>query len=123
MATFQSTILVMAIIILILILVSIGVVLYQAKNNQIWPPVLGNCPDYWIDTSGNGGNCVNVKDLGTCKPSNGKHQVMDFTKPLFSGSAGKCAKYKWANSCNVTWDGLTYGVTNPCSNPNPKPNS
>jgi hypothetical protein len=39
---------------------------------------------------------------------------MDFTKAPYIGAASTCAKYKWANSCNVTWDGITSGVTNPC---------
>ena len=39
---------------------------------------------------------------------------MDFTTSSFTGSDGLCSKYNWANNCGVTWDGITYGVKNPC---------
>ena len=34
---------------------------------------------------------------------------------MFTGSNGTCAKYSWANKCDVSWDGITYGVENPCN--------
>ena len=43
---------------------------------------------------------------------------MDFNTPYFRGSDGTCNKYKWAKSCDLTWDGITYGVANPCIPPN-----
>ena len=74
------------------------------------------CPDYWvIDGSGNNAKCINVKDLGTCKSLGNKHQTMNFNTSAFTGSQGACNKYNWATKCNVTWDGITYGVNNPCS--------
>lgn len=55
------------------------------------------------------------KDLGTCKSSTTKHLNMDFTTSEFTGQNGLCAKYTWANNCGVSWDGITYGVSNPCN--------
>ena len=42
---------------------------------------------------------------------------MDFNQAPFNGTDGDCAKYKWAykDKCNVTWDGINYGVSNPCT--------
>jgi hypothetical protein len=40
---------------------------------------------------------------------------MNFNTSAFTGSQGACNKYNWATKCNVTWDGITYGVSNPCS--------
>lgn len=113
METFQKTILFAAIIILIISLVFIGLSLSQAKDQQEWPPVIPECPDYWmIDGSA---VCVNTKDLGTCPaPSGQKHLKMNFNTPSFTGSDELCAKYTWAKNCNVAWDGITYGVDNPC---------
>ena len=117
METFQKIVLWSAIIILIVVLIIIGVAFSYAKNEQ-WPPLVPECPDYWIaDGSGNNTQCINVKDLGTCAPpSDGetKHLTMNFNNAPFSGAEGNCAKYRWANSCDVTWDGITYGVVNPC---------
>ena len=115
MEGFQKIVLYSAIIILIIALILIGISLSYAKNES-WPPMVANCPDYWrIDGSGNDSKCINTKDLGTCPANNGnKHLEMNFNTSAFTGSNGTCAKYTWAKNCNVTWDGITYGVRNPC---------
>lgn len=116
MEGFQKLILFSAIIILIIALVIIGIALSYSKDNEQWPPVTADCPDYWmIDGSGNNTQCINVKNLGTCPPKSGEqHLTMNFNTPAFTGSNENCAKYTWAQKCNVSWDGITYGVNNPC---------
>ena len=115
MESFQKIVLFVAIIILIIALVFIGIALTYSTDTT-WPPMTPECPDYWtIDGSGNNANCINVKDLGTCSPQSGsQHLTMNFNGPAFTGSNGACAKYTWATKCGVTWDGITYGVNNPC---------
>ncbi len=116
MEDFQKFVLFAAIIILIIALVVIGISLSYAKDKDSWPPLTADCPDYWmIDGSGNNTVCINVKDLGTCAPQSGKqHLMMNFNTSAFTGSNGNCAKYTWAKKCGVSWDGITYGVNNPC---------
>jgi hypothetical protein len=116
METFQKIVLFSAIIVLLIALVVIGVSLSYSKDQQQWPPMTPDCPDYWlIDGSGNNSVCVNIKDLGTCQPESGnEHLKMNFNLPAFTGSNGLCAKYSWAKKCRVSWDGITYGVENPC---------
>ena len=116
MEGFQKIVLIIATIILIITLVLIGVALNKASGES-WPPLVPDCPDWWIaDGSGNNSKCINVKDLGVCqKESGNKHQHMNFNLPAFTGSNGTCAKYNWANNCKVSWDGITYGVENPCT--------
>lgn len=116
MEGFQKMVLISAIILLIIILIFIGITLAKGKRES-WPPIVAECPDYWIsDGSGNNSTCINVKDLGVCSAKQGEsHQKMNFNVPTFSGSDELCQKYKWANSCKVSWDGITYGVTNPCT--------
>lgn len=113
--SFQKFILLIAIIILLVNLVIIALALYNSKNKN-WPPMVPNCPDYWVsEGSGNKVTCINEKDLGVCQPQTGdNHLIMDFNRPPFIGAGGNCAKYTWANNCKVAWDGLTYGVNNPC---------
>jgi len=115
MEGFQKTILFAAIVILIIALLFIGFAL-SASQGQTWPPMVPSCPDYWtIDGSGNNTTCVNVKDLGTCPAQSGQqHLTMNFNNSPYTGSNGTCAKYTWATGCDVTWDGITYGVSNPC---------
>lgn len=123
MGSFQSIVVVIAILLLIGCLIFIGIALVKTKKDADgqWPPIVGECPDYWIDSSGNGSNCINVRDLGTCKTGGngvspgGQHLAMNFTVAPYVGSAGTCAKYTWANNCGVTWDGITSGIVNPCA--------
>lgn len=117
MATFQKIVLVIATVILILALIVIGVSLHYSKgSSKPWPPLTPDCPDYWqVDGSGNNIRCTNVKNLGTCPiPTGQEHLVMSFNTPAFSGKNGLCSKYTWANNCGVSWDGVTYGISNPC---------
>ena len=116
MEGFQKIVLIIAIIVLIVTLVIMGLAL-GTSSAETWPPLVSDCPDWWIaDGSGNNSKCINVKDLGVCPAQEGKkHQNMSFNLPAFTGSNEMCAKYTWANKCNVTWDGITYGVDNPCS--------
>jgi len=126
MEGFQRIVLYSAIIILILILLLIGVGLSFAKKES-WPPMVPSCPDYWtIDGSGNDAKCVNIKKLGTgCtaaanspdpKDQSGNYYKINFNKAPYNGAQGACNKYKWAHdTCKVSWDGITYGVNNPCS--------
>lgn len=193
---FQKTILVIAILIFILMLIVVGSVIAKSNKKQAWPPIVGDCPDYWIDLSGNGEACLNVKSLGTCNkpgslfsafpgndsPGNGlanysdvsldqckgyclandncfgltygsvlgdtsganhcflkgqgvataakstnanldlfikstdrrSMNTMNFNQAPYTGNQGTCNKYKWAQGCNTTWDGITSGVPNPC---------
>ena len=114
---FQKMILMVAIVVLFITLIIIAYSLKQSKNSDNWPPVVPICPDYWVsDGSGNNITCTNVKNLGKCKPSAGsKHLVMNFNNAPYTGANGNCAKYTWANNCGIAWDGLTYGVNNPCT--------
>jgi hypothetical protein len=116
MEGFQKIILFSAIAILILSLIMIGLALSSAKDQQ-WPPIVPACPDYWLlDGSGNNTQCINVKDLGTCPAAAGKkHLTMNFNNSTFTGSEGTCNKYNWATGCGISWDGITYGVNNPCA--------
>jgi hypothetical protein len=110
MGRFQKIVIICAIVILLISLLIIGITLSKS-NKSVWPPNVSACPDWWVlDGSGNRQKCINVKDLGVCKT-----KTMDFNTSAFTGSSGTCNKYTWANNCKVSWDGITYGVSNPCN--------
>jgi hypothetical protein len=117
METFQKIVLYTAAIVLLVALVFVGISLTYSKSNMPWPPITPECPDYWtIDGSGNNAVCINMKNLGTCRAQAGQRYLkMNFNKAPFVGTNSNCAKYQWANRCKVSWDGITYGVNNPCS--------
>jgi len=122
---FQTSIITGAVILLIIILILVGYALYMSTGEGKWPPIVGDCPDYWVDTSGNGSNCINVKYLGnptstsnyaTCvgdKNTNNPVSI-DFSVSPYTGTNGICQKYTWANNCGATWDGITGTDINPC---------
>jgi hypothetical protein len=113
MPSFQIVVLIIALVILIIALAFIGVSLKNSQSNTTWPPLVPDCPDYWTTDAS---FCVNVKDLGTCPASimTDKHLKMNFNDDPYNGSDSSCQKYTWATVCNVSWDGITYGVQNPC---------
>jgi len=104
MSSFQTTVMSISIILLIICLIFVGISLYRNKYNQEFPPSVANCPDFWYDqsTKNNGSKCVNKLGLGnqTCQ------KTMDFSGSMWSGDAGLCNKLKWAQSCDLSWDGL-----------------
>lgn len=111
---FQQTVLLIAGVLLIGLLALFGYSLSKSTNSgENWPPVIGDCPDYWTDLSGNGMACVNTHSLGTCNiPTSGSKNPMAFDSTTYPDN---CSKYNWATNCGVTWDGITSGVPNPCS--------
>lgn len=110
MEGFQKFVLLAAIIILIITLVIIGFALRKAKREESWPPMVPECPDYWrLDETGSTPTCFNQMNLGNCSD-----RRMNFNTPNFTGAQGMCNKYTWATRCGVSWDGITYGVKNPC---------
>ena len=119
MDSFQKTVLTIAVIVLIIILIIVAITLRSSKDDEVWPPVVGDCPDYWVDTSGNGGNCVNVKYLGTCGPASpaNKNVVTNFqnAQKMDFSSQSTCQKYTFATNCGIVWDGITGTQNNPCS--------
>jgi len=111
MESFQTIVLLAAILILIVTLILIGYALRKAAKSRQWPPMIPECPDYWtFDTSNN--KCINTKNLGNANCRN--LTSMDFNDPQYTGDQGLCNKYKWATGCGIAWDGITYGVKNPC---------
>ena len=120
MERFQKIVLTIAIVILLVVLLVIGITLLYSSKHQKWPPIDATCPDYWkITGSDKNTTCVNVKNLGTCPaPSGQNHLTMNFNQPPYIGSNGLCSKYQWASRCNLSWDGITYGVNNPCDSNN-----
>lgn len=116
MQTFHIIILVSAIVILILSLYFVSRITKSSNASTSWPPNVPSCPDWWVaDGYGDKQTCINKNDLGSCPTNAGEtHQKMNFNTSNFTGSNGLCNKYTWANNCNVSWDGITYGVKNPC---------
>jgi hypothetical protein len=100
---FQFSILIFAIV---LVLVGTLVLRYSVKSSivsQKWPPYIANCPDYWIDTTGDGSACKS--SAMNVSPEVGCFGVVNFNE------MNTCQKFKRSNDCKIYWDGINYGNT------------
>lgn len=100
--SFETIVVIIAIITLIALLTWIGYAMYRHEHDAHFPPVSSVCPDYWQSKIVDGKQqCINVKNLGTC------NNPLDLTRTDFLGSRGICAKETWARHCGVSWNGIT----------------
>ena len=98
MNSFQKITLTVASVILILTLIILGVIIYNSRNSELFPPVLGNCPDYFEMRQKQGlDTCYNVHHLG-----NGNRRQCEWFIP----SDNIKAKKDFVKKCGLTWDGL-----------------
>ena len=104
MDAFQKTTLVIASVILMICLVFEGVILSNKVGSQVYPPSVGNCPDYWLDVCGNGTVCIDKYN-----PNN------SITFPVGVSTCNQYIATTAGQYGYVPWDGINYGVPNPCS--------
>ena len=112
---FQKIVLTVAIVIFIILMIFVATALYENKYKVGFPPVISECPDYWVDQQKQpdpneladnqtiGAKCVNVKNLG----NDACQKEMSFVGDFWTGKQGNCNKYIWAKSCDLTWDVIT----------------
>jgi hypothetical protein len=134
--TFQKTVLIVAAVILIIVLCLVGISMWQNKKNTKFPPVIGECPDYWTDQSGKGDGsmCINqdpdpsvtpsnTEDKNVCDCNQCDFSTSDYNTPKSWGDIdlvtdnnqtagwqsgkGICAKKNFAQLCGLSWDGIT----------------
>jgi hypothetical protein len=112
LGNYNKTVLVVASVLLIFGLVIIGFFITSTQKNSTYPPVIGDCPDYWdvgYDTNKKK-ICTNRRSInsGLASPEDCRAYPVD----LFSASGTSdndiiCEKNKWAKRCNIHWDGIT----------------
>jgi hypothetical protein len=137
MNNFQNYVFVTTMICLLIGLIITAIFLMKKTSNTTYPPVIDNCPDYWISSYydldntdkaiPNGSKC-NDTQYGCC-PDNitAKSDDAGSTCPvakcyntknlgITSDTCPKtmdftnyttCQKQTWATGCQVTWDGIT----------------
>jgi hypothetical protein len=109
MPTFQYAVLIIAIILLVVALILFGIAISNKKSPSGFPPVLGECPDYWdphqvpaADGKPAHSVCVNTHNLGK-----GCASPVNFNESKYKGLRGICEKRKFALNCGIVWDGIT----------------
>jgi len=110
---FYKNIFISAILSAIILLAIVAFIIYYYKDQEVYPPSVSNCPDYYnVDSESN--ECVNT---GVWQLDNTEMcERLDFSEdkylvPGTDSTSGLCAKKNKANECNITWDGLTNNST------------
>ena len=116
LGNYNKTVLVVASVLLILGLVIIGFFITSTQKNSSYPPVIGDCPDYWdvsYDTNkkkicthrsiNSGPASASATTSASCR----SYPVALFTASGSSDNDIICEKNKWAKRCNIHWDGIT----------------
>ena len=106
--SFNSIVMIVAIVMLIISLTMIGLALRNQKNNVTFPPVISDCPDYYTsvkNAQGTDYECTRNTDLSTNDDTG--CDTFNNSDTKYKGVGGLCEKKKWADNCGVTWDGVT----------------
>lgn len=109
---FYKTSFMIMMVVLIIVLTTMGVALHTSKGDVKFPPNISKCPDYYVYNPTDK-TCVDVKVLSTGGTSEGTSCIEpNFNEDKFNAKgtgpqSGICQKKKWANNCNVPWDGIT----------------
>jgi hypothetical protein len=107
---FNKTVLMVASILLILGLIIIGIIIVRSLGEEVFPPVVTDCPDYWSVTY-NAANEVICKNnqinSGYAKDTCRNYPTSRFSVNGTSEADKLCEKSKWAKDCNIHWDGIT----------------
>ena len=141
MEFFYIIVLSIAVILLILILTLIGILMKQSKKTGgTFPPIVNNCPDYWVIASDGKSCTIPTKTSSTDAQKNagslyGSDIILDITAsgsfptktPGFStsgstidftdagwsaqGKTSTCAQKQWAQKWGIAWDGITNNNT------------
>lgn len=119
MASFNFIVISIAAVILILILTYISIRVSTAKKDEIFPPTYNNCPDGWevgennmckAPLNGNiGSPPINSNTKFVTLDTNSRMGISSSDSSWIGGSglSSICAKKKWANMNNISWDGVS----------------
>ena len=124
---FQLVVIIILGVLLIITLLSFYYIATRSGDDIPFPPSIPICPDYYYQVHSNDGKirCKAMPSIAAAIDAvRGKDD--DFRKgcknPAFfprhySGTNANCEKYKWYAGCNYipAWEGVTYGVQNPCA--------
>ena len=105
---FYTTVFIAFIILLIVTLAIVSTILSNMNKKQKFPSNISTCPDYY--SLNEQGICLQNDAIfnnssNECRmfsPEKAKYNVKG------TGSeSGMCKKKQWANTCGVSWDGIT----------------
>ena len=105
--SFNRTVLTVASVVFIVMLTITALIIKRSYENQLFPPEISKCPDFWKPDHNetDGEFCVYTgknPDLTAGTFANG--YIKKF--PVTTGAFDRRQKCKWSSDNNVLWDGV-----------------
>ena len=95
-----------AVLLLIVCLTGVGLLMRFQSAKDAFPPNANNCPDGWTNTSGTLCTAPSGTTISGTAPA-GITYTGTPTNTVDFGTSVICAKRKWANANNISWDGVS----------------
>ena len=100
MDQFKKTVLMIALTIFLGMLLIMALIIKNSYKNQIFPPEVARCPDYWEPTES--------KKCKATANNKGTYSMGALSKELFDDTpTGRIENCNWARDNKVNWDGIT----------------
>lgn len=105
---FYKTTIIVAIIHLIIFLAILGVIMSNMKTNKnIFPNEIPTCPDFYTYDGSNCNANTNIYTFSTTSCNIFNLNKSSYKNSGTGSTSGLCAKKKDADTCGVSWDGIT----------------
>jgi hypothetical protein len=101
MDQFKKTVLMVALTIFLGMLLIMALIIKNSYKNQIFPPEVGQCPDYWEPIQGSKKCKATANNKGTYSEGAESKELAD---DIPTGRIENC---NWARDNKVNWDGIT----------------
>jgi hypothetical protein len=101
MDQFKKTVLMVALTIFLGMLLIMALIIKNSYKNQIFPPEVAQCPDYWEPIQGSKKCKATANNKGTYSQGAESKELAD---DIPTGRIENC---NWARDNKVNWDGIT----------------
>jgi hypothetical protein len=101
MDQFKKTVLMIALTIFLGMLLIMALIIKNSYKNQIFPPEVAQCPDYWEPIQGSKKCKATANNKGTYSQGAESKELAD---DIPTGRIENC---NWARDNKVNWDGIT----------------
>jgi len=101
MDQFKKTVLMIALSIFLGILLIMALIIKNSYKNQIFPPEVAQCPDYWDPIENSRACMASANNKGSFAQGSASIEL-EMDTP-----AGRITNCNWARDNKVNWDGIT----------------
>lgn len=101
MDQFKKTVLMIALTIFLGMLLIMALIIKNSYKNQIFPPEVAQCPDYWEPIQGSKKCKATANNKGTYSQGAESKELADDVP------TGRIENCNWARDNKINWDGIT----------------